>query len=299
VRAAPERRAVARPAPVSEANLVDRAVAAALGARALGRHGADHKPPFVRVTPGLAGGVLTQGASVRQRSPSRGRPGCEPTRGVLRAQAQALQLPFGFWGDDRPERRRPVRVAAARPASQGDQDRACRGRGHVLLDDLGVQSAQRLGIGDFGGNVVVALWPGELKEQARYLSRPAARAADDRRGAGARLDGRAEPPPRVPERLPDGPPLHGAAPRRGGVRPAVGGRGPGAGRGARPGVRQRRPVAVAQEPRLRHRPRRPVLEEWLDTRLGNRPALLRPGLRLKRTWPGTALASPGEASALV
>jgi hypothetical protein len=41
-----------------------------------------------------------------------------------------------------------------------------------------------------------------------------------------------------------------------------------------------------------------VLEEWLDTRLGNRPALLRPGLRLKRTWPGDALASPGEASEL-
>jgi hypothetical protein len=41
-----------------------------------------------------------------------------------------------------------------------------------------------------------------------------------------------------------------------------------------------------------------VLEEWLDTRLGNRPALLRPGLRLKRAWPGNALASPGEASVL-
>jgi hypothetical protein len=41
-----------------------------------------------------------------------------------------------------------------------------------------------------------------------------------------------------------------------------------------------------------------VLEEWLDKRLGNRPALLRPGLRLWRTWPGTALASPGETSAL-
>jgi hypothetical protein len=41
-----------------------------------------------------------------------------------------------------------------------------------------------------------------------------------------------------------------------------------------------------------------VLEEWLDTRLGERPALLRPGLRLKRTWRGNALASAGEASAL-
>ena len=41
--------------------------------------------------------------------------------------------------------------------------------GHVVLDDLGVQSAQRLAIGDVGGNVVVALWPAELKEQAKYL----------------------------------------------------------------------------------------------------------------------------------
>ena len=41
--------------------------------------------------------------------------------------------------------------------------------GHVLLDDLGVRSAQRLGLGDVGGNVVVALWPAELKEQAKYL----------------------------------------------------------------------------------------------------------------------------------
>jgi hypothetical protein len=41
--------------------------------------------------------------------------------------------------------------------------------GHVLLDERGVQSAQRLGVGDVGGNVGVALWPAELKEQARYV----------------------------------------------------------------------------------------------------------------------------------
>jgi hypothetical protein len=41
-----------------------------------------------------------------------------------------------------------------------------------------------------------------------------------------------------------------------------------------------------------------VLVEWLETRLGKRPALLRPGLRLKRAWPRDTLASRREASAL-
>jgi len=40
---------------------------------------------------------------------------------------------------------------------------------HVMLDEIGVQSAQRLAIGDVGGNVVAALWPADLKEQAKYL----------------------------------------------------------------------------------------------------------------------------------
>jgi hypothetical protein len=40
---------------------------------------------------------------------------------------------------------------------------------HVMLDEHGVRSTQRLAIGDVGGNAVVALWPAELKEQAKYL----------------------------------------------------------------------------------------------------------------------------------
>lgn len=40
---------------------------------------------------------------------------------------------------------------------------------HVLLDEYGIASSQRLAIGDVGGNVVAALWPAELKEQAVYL----------------------------------------------------------------------------------------------------------------------------------
>jgi hypothetical protein len=41
---------------------------------------------------------------------------------------------------------------------------------HVLLDKhAGVQSTQRLALGDAGGGIVVALWPAELKPQADYL----------------------------------------------------------------------------------------------------------------------------------
>lgn len=40
---------------------------------------------------------------------------------------------------------------------------------HVLLYDHGVQSTQRLALGDVGGGIVVALWPAELKSQAEYL----------------------------------------------------------------------------------------------------------------------------------
>jgi hypothetical protein len=40
---------------------------------------------------------------------------------------------------------------------------------HVLLDAHGVRSIQRIALDDAGGGAVVALWPGELKSQARYL----------------------------------------------------------------------------------------------------------------------------------
>lgn len=40
---------------------------------------------------------------------------------------------------------------------------------HVLLDELGVRSTQRLALADVGGGVVAFTWPGELSGQARYL----------------------------------------------------------------------------------------------------------------------------------
>jgi hypothetical protein len=168
--------------------------------------------------------------------------------------------------------------------------------GHVLLGDLGVQSAQRLGIGDVGGNVVVGLWPAELKEQAKYLY-------GQRLGlpmiAVARKRGwTAEPSPHLAfrnasptVRLYMAPHLDAAEYARRWEDGDL----------ERVGAHVREDVRGELWPWLKRRGYATdgddsVLEEWLDTRLGNRPALLRPGLRLKRTWH--ALAAPGEASAL-
>jgi hypothetical protein len=40
---------------------------------------------------------------------------------------------------------------------------------HVLLENQSVRSTQRVALGDVGGDVVVAIWPAELKRQAEYL----------------------------------------------------------------------------------------------------------------------------------
>jgi hypothetical protein len=170
--------------------------------------------------------------------------------------------------------------------------------GHVVLADLGVQSAQRLGIGDVGGNVVVGMWPAELKEQAKYLygqrlGRPMIAAARKRGWT-------AEPSPHLAFRnaspglrLYMAPHLDAAEYARRWEEGDL----------ERVGAHAREDVRGELWPWLKSRAYvtdgdDSVLEEWLDTRLGNRPALLRPGLRLKRTWPANVLASPGEASAL-
>jgi hypothetical protein len=43
------------------------------------------------------------------------------------------------------------------------------GEKHVLLAGSGVVSTQRLALGDIGGGLIAALWPAELKQQAKYL----------------------------------------------------------------------------------------------------------------------------------
>jgi hypothetical protein len=40
---------------------------------------------------------------------------------------------------------------------------------HVMLDAHGVRSTQRLAVVTSGGKLVAALWPAELKDQAKYL----------------------------------------------------------------------------------------------------------------------------------
>jgi hypothetical protein len=168
----------------------------------------------------------------------------------------------------------------------------------VLLADLGVQSAQRLGIGDVGGNVVVALWPAELKEQAKYLygqrlGRPMIAAARERGWT-------AEPSPHLAFRnasptlrLYMAPHLDAAEYARRWEEGDL----------ERVGAYSRADVVRDLWLWLKSRgyasdEDHPVLEEWLETRLGNRPAFLRPGLRLKRAWPRDAFASRRDVSAL-
>ncbi|MDQ5820578.1 MAG: hypothetical protein M3540_03970 [Actinomycetota bacterium] len=67
----------------------------------------------------------------------------------------------GFFESPRPQLLREI--SAIEPEASGV---------HVLLDKhAGVQSTQRLALGDVGGGIVVALWPAELKPQANYLYR--------------------------------------------------------------------------------------------------------------------------------
>src|SRR4051812_42443971 len=40
---------------------------------------------------------------------------------------------------------------------------------HVMLDEIGVRSTQRLVAGDIAGDTWLGLWPAELKVQAEYL----------------------------------------------------------------------------------------------------------------------------------
>jgi hypothetical protein len=163
---------------------------------------------------------------------------------------------------------------------------------HVMLDDRGVRSAQRLAIGDIGGNAVVMLWPAELKEQAKYLygarlGRPMITAARQR-GWTAR------PNPHLafrnssgPVRLYMAPPLDAAEYVRRWEEGDL----------ERVGAHSRAEVLRDVWPWLKRRGYASdeddeVLEEWLTTRLGNRSAFLRPGLSFKRAWPREAAARP-------
>jgi hypothetical protein len=153
---------------------------------------------------------------------------------------------------------------------------------HVLLDAHGVRSTQRLAAGDRGGTRWVALWPGELKEQATYLygqrlARPmieVARANGWTAAPSPHLAFRNSPAARRLYMAPevDASEYAGRWEDRDlewvGAHSAADVR-----RRLWPWLKSRGYAADADDE---------VLEEWLSERLGNRPALMRPGLRLKR-----------------
>ena len=160
----------------------------------------------------------------------------------------------------------------------------------VRLDQYGVQSTQRLGAGDVGGNLWIALWPAELKEQANYLygnrlARPmiaAARKQGWTATANAHLAFRNSQPslrlymaPAIDAseyagRWEDGDLERVGAHSREDVR-----------RTLWPWLKSRGYVEDADDR---------VLEEWLSSCLGNRPAFMRPGLFLKRKFSSTTAA---------
>lgn len=156
---------------------------------------------------------------------------------------------------------------------------------HVLLEDHGVRSMQRLAMADIGGMVVVALWPAELKAQANYLyggglARPMISAA---RGCGWT----AEPSPHLAFRNSRSQLRLYMAPRLDAVEYARRWEG---GDLKRVGAHNRADLRNNLWRWLKRRGYaddgdNPIFEEWLGTCLGNRPALLRAALRLKRSLP--------------
>jgi hypothetical protein len=159
---------------------------------------------------------------------------------------------------------------------------------HVLLDEQGVRSTQRLAAGEIGGAIWLALWPAELKEQATYLyGQRLAQLMIDAARANAWT---AEPSPHLAfrnsqpsVRLYMHPPTDASAYARRWETEDL----RWVGAHSRPDVRRSlwpwlksRGYAQDADDHL--------LDEWLSTRLGDRDALMRPGLRLKRECPPDA-----------
>jgi hypothetical protein len=155
---------------------------------------------------------------------------------------------------------------------------------HVMLDVHGARSTQRLALADVGGRVVAALWPAELKEQAQYLYRR--RLATPMIKTARARGWTAEPSPHLAFR-------NSPHTLRLYMAPAVD-----AAEYARRweeedldwvGAHSREKVRSRLWPWLQRRGYAEdtdddVLEEWLEKCLKNRPAFMRPGLRLKRRW---------------
>jgi hypothetical protein len=167
---------------------------------------------------------------------------------------------------------------------------------HVLLDEHGSQSTQRLALSRFPGGLIAALWPAELKTQAIYLygnhlSIPMVARARD-------LGWTAEPAPQLAFR-------NSAPEQRLYMKTAVD-----ALDYARRwengdlrwvGQYKRAEVIGKLWPWLKERGYAndrddTTLFAFLETRLGNRPAFMRPGLRLHRRWDDQAASSDDIAA---
>lgn len=169
----------------------------------------------------------------------------------------------------------------------------------MLLDTHGVVSTQRLALSGCEGGLVAGLWPGELKAQAQYLY-------GGRRGrrmiAVARALGwMAEGAPQLAFRS-------SAPSQRLYLRPSIDAR-EYAGRWedgdlSEVGGHSRADLERRLWPWFRDRGYAdaeddPTLHTWMDVRLGNRRALLRPGLRLRRRWDHEAVDAAGGRSGLI
>jgi hypothetical protein len=169
---------------------------------------------------------------------------------------------------------------------------------HVLLDSHGISSTQRLSLSGYGGGVVAGLWPGELKVQAAYLYG---------RGFGAKIVSAALKRGWTAEGSPHLAFRNSAPSHRLYMRPDID-----AHEYARRwetsdlaevGAHSRDDVMRTLWPWLKQRGYADAdddltLAGWLDVQLGNRPALLRPGLRLKGYWDAKTVATLGGQRAL-
>lgn len=172
--------------------------------------------------------------------------------------------------------------------------------GHVLLEPYGVHSTQRLALSSAGGGgLMLATWPAELKLQALYLY--GRRLATPMITRALKLGWTAAASPHLSFR-------NAPATRRLYMSPAID-----------PldyarrwedsdlswvGQYERDEARSRLWPWLKERGYAdsaddPVLEDFLDRYLGNRPAFLRPGLRLKRRWDGGAVEAAGGTAGIV
>jgi hypothetical protein len=172
--------------------------------------------------------------------------------------------------------------------------------GHVLLEPYGVHSTQRLALSSTGGGgLMLATWPAELKLQAQYLY--GRRLATPMIKRALELGWTAVASPHLAFR-------NAPHTRRLYMRPAIE-----ALDYARRwedselswvGQYEREEVRSRLWPWLKERGYADsgddsVLDDFIGRYLGNRPAFLRPGLRLKREWDRGAVEAAGGSRGLV